>query len=131
MGGAERIGNFGATEIDASNTAAQADAPLTRAEAVKLVQSYVAAYNNRDLDAMLALQDENVVSCPARLFGGIYLIAWFGREHWADGDYRRRSCASARDLVEATYEQQASDLSAARKLVIRSVVLDGRLPERR
>ena len=83
MGGAERIGNFGATEIDASNTAAQADAPLTRAEAVKLVQSYVAAYNNRDLDAMLALQDENVVSCPARLFGGIYLIAWFDRVVWS------------------------------------------------
>ena len=41
--------------------------PLTRAEALRLGCSYVAAYNDRDLDAMLALQDENVVSYPARL----------------------------------------------------------------
>jgi SnoaL-like domain len=42
---------------------------MTRAEAVRLAQSYVAAYNDRDLPAMLALQDENVVSHPSRLFG--------------------------------------------------------------
>jgi hypothetical protein len=58
---------LGAT--DTSNAAARADAPLTRAEAVRLAQGYVAAYNNRDLDAMLALQDENIVSYPSRLFG--------------------------------------------------------------
>jgi ketosteroid isomerase-like protein len=40
---------------------------LTRAEAVRLAQRYVAAYNDRDLEAMLALQHENVVSYPSRL----------------------------------------------------------------
>ena len=43
--------------------------PLTRAEAVRLAQRYVAAYNDRNLEAMLELQHENVVSYPSRLFG--------------------------------------------------------------
>lgn len=46
-----------------------ANQPLTYAEAVQLAERYVGAYNDRDLDAMLALQDENVVSHPAPLFG--------------------------------------------------------------
>ncbi len=37
--------------------------------AVALARAYVDAYNNRDLEAMLAVQDENVVSHPAPLFG--------------------------------------------------------------
>ena len=43
--------------------------PLTHAEAVRLAERYVGAYNDRDLDAMLAVQHENVVSHPAPLFG--------------------------------------------------------------
>ena len=42
---------------------------LTRDEAVRLAERYVGAYNDRDLDAMLALQDESVMSYPAPLFG--------------------------------------------------------------
>ena len=42
---------------------------LTREQAVRLAEAYVGAYNGRDLEAMLALLDENVVSYPARLFG--------------------------------------------------------------
>lgn len=47
----------------------RASAPLTFAEAVRLAERYVGAYNERDLDAMLAVQDENIVSYPAPLFG--------------------------------------------------------------
>jgi ketosteroid isomerase-like protein len=46
-----------------------AGGPLTHAEAVRLAERYVGAYNDRDLDAMLAVQDENVLSYPAPLFG--------------------------------------------------------------
>ncbi len=35
---------------------------------VCVAERYVAAYNDRDLDAMLAVMDENVVSYPAPLF---------------------------------------------------------------
>lgn len=61
--------NLVATENDTSDRAAQAGSGLTAREAARLARSYVAAYNDRDLEAMLALQDENVVSYPARLFG--------------------------------------------------------------
>jgi len=43
------------------------DESLTREQAVELAERYVAAYNDRDLDAMLALQDEHIVSYPSRL----------------------------------------------------------------
>ena len=43
--------------------------PLMHADAVRLAERYVGAYNDRDLDAMLAVLDENVVSHPAPLFG--------------------------------------------------------------
>jgi hypothetical protein len=43
--------------------------PLTHAEAVCLAQRYVAAYNDRDLEAMLALHHEKAVSYPLRLYG--------------------------------------------------------------
>ena len=56
--------------------------PLGRAEAVRLAQSYVAAYNDRDLEAMLALQDENVVSYPVRIFGYRSLIGHAGVRAW-------------------------------------------------
>ncbi|HEX5309308.1 MAG TPA: nuclear transport factor 2 family protein [Solirubrobacteraceae bacterium] len=42
---------------------------LTREQAAQLAERYLAAYNNRDLEAMLAVQDENVVSYPTRLGG--------------------------------------------------------------
>lgn len=45
------------------------DGPLTREAAARLARDYAAAYNDRDLEAMLALMDENVVSYPSRLFG--------------------------------------------------------------
>jgi hypothetical protein len=44
-------------------------APLTRPEAVTLAERYVGAYNDRDLEAMLALQDADIVSYPSRLAG--------------------------------------------------------------
>ena len=42
---------------------------LTRAEGARLAERYVGAYNDRDLEAMLAVMDEDVVSYPAPLFG--------------------------------------------------------------
>lgn len=47
----------------------RARGPLTQADAVGLAKRYVASFNDRDLDAMLALQDENVVCHPTPLFG--------------------------------------------------------------
>lgn len=38
-------------------------------DAESVAKRYVAAYNDRDLDAMLAVLDENAVSYPSRLFG--------------------------------------------------------------
>jgi ketosteroid isomerase-like protein len=55
---------------------------LTRAEATKLANRYVAAYNERDLEAMLSLQDENVVSYPSRLFGERRLDGRAGVRAW-------------------------------------------------
>ena len=60
---------MGAVDADAGHAPAKAGTPLTRGEAVRLAHGYVDAYNHRDLEAMLALQDESVVSYPARLFG--------------------------------------------------------------
>lgn len=42
---------------------------LTHEHAIRLAEAYVGAYNDRDLEAMLALQHENVVSYPSRMFG--------------------------------------------------------------
>ncbi len=56
-------------EADATGMPGPLGGSLTPAEAVRLARGYVAAYNDRDLEAMLALQDENVVSYPSRLFG--------------------------------------------------------------
>lgn len=41
---------------------------LTPADAERLALAYVGAYNDRDLEAMIALQHEDVVSRPSRLF---------------------------------------------------------------
>ena len=59
-----------------------ADRPLTHDEAISVAERYVAAYNDRDLEAMLILQDENVVSYPARLFGQRVLIGHAGVRDW-------------------------------------------------
>jgi ketosteroid isomerase-like protein len=53
---------------------------MTEGKAAELAQRYVAAYNDRDLEAMLALMDENAVSYPSRLFGA--------RRHQGHGDVR-------------------------------------------
>lgn len=42
---------------------------LTHAEAVSLAERYVGAYNDRDLEAMLAVQHPQIESYPARLAG--------------------------------------------------------------
>jgi hypothetical protein len=42
--------------------------PLTDAEADRLARRYVAAYNDQDLEAMLALLDEQVTIHPSPLF---------------------------------------------------------------
>ncbi len=63
---------------------------LTHAEAVRIGQGYVDAYNARDLDAMLCLQDEQIESFPSRLFenrghhGHAGVRAWW-REMEASG----------------------------------------------
>ena len=57
---------------------------LARADAVRIAEGYVGAYNDRDLDAMLALQDKNVVSRPAALFGNHPHVGHDGvRDWWA------------------------------------------------
>lgn len=56
--------------------------PLTHAEAVRLAQRYVAAYNDRDLEAMLDLQHEDVVSYPSRLFGVRQITGRDGVRAW-------------------------------------------------
>ncbi len=68
--------------IDTEDGAVNADQPLTHADALGVVERYVGAYNDRDLDAMLALQDENVVSNPARLFGQRTLHGRAGVRDW-------------------------------------------------
>lgn len=45
------------------------DGRSTCADDVRVAKRYVDAYNCRDLDAMLAVMDEQVVSYPAPLFG--------------------------------------------------------------
>jgi ketosteroid isomerase-like protein len=69
-----------ATHADGPDT--HADAPLTRADALSVAESYVAAYNDRDLEAMLRIQDEQVVSHPARLFGQRVLKGHTGVRAW-------------------------------------------------
>ena len=57
---------------------------LTRAEGARLAERYVGAYNDRDLEAMLAVIDEDVVSYPAPLFGHRPNLGHAGvREWWA------------------------------------------------
>jgi ketosteroid isomerase-like protein len=54
------------------------------ADAVQIAERYVGAYNARDLDAMLAVMDKNVVSHPAPLFGHRPHFGHAGvREWWA------------------------------------------------
>ncbi len=103
---------------------------LNDAEMVALVIEVKGCWNPRLSREMREQLADRYLDPHARRCG-IYLIAWFGRGNWADGDYRRRSCGSDKDLVEKTYQQQARDLSAARELAVQSVVLDGSLPERR
>ncbi len=56
--------------------------PLTHAEAVRLAERYVGAYNDRDLDAMLAVQDADLVSYPAPLFGRRPHVGHAGVREW-------------------------------------------------
>jgi ketosteroid isomerase-like protein len=69
-------------EAGTEGMVAEAGRALTRAGAVRLAQSYVAAYNDRDLDAMLALQDEHIVSYPVRMFGHRSLTGHAGVRAW-------------------------------------------------
>jgi ketosteroid isomerase-like protein len=43
---------------------------------IRVAERYVGAYQDRDLAAMLAVMDENVVSFPTSLFDGKWLSAW-------------------------------------------------------
>ena len=61
---------------------ALAEAPVTHAEAISLAERYVAAYNERDLEAMLRLQAEDVVSYPTRLFGQRVITGHAGVRDW-------------------------------------------------
>jgi ketosteroid isomerase-like protein len=54
-------------------------------EAALLAKRYVDSYNDRDLDAMLGVLDENVVTYPLPLFGfGPYRGHAGVREWWAE-----------------------------------------------
>ncbi len=64
-----RLPPMGTAEAGRKGTPARVGRPLARSEAVALAHRYVDAYNKRDLQAMLAVQHEEVVSHPARLFG--------------------------------------------------------------
>jgi ketosteroid isomerase-like protein len=62
----------------ASESSADADA------IIRVAERYVGAYQDRDLPAMLAVMDENVVSYPAPLFGHRPHAGHAGvRERWA------------------------------------------------
>ncbi len=52
-----------------SGLADRASELSTLADDVDVARRYVDAYNKRDLDAMLAVMDEDVVSYPAPLYG--------------------------------------------------------------
>jgi ketosteroid isomerase-like protein len=54
----------------------------TRVDNVRVAERYVGAYNDRDLDAMLAVMDENVVSHPAPLFGHRPHVGHAGVRAW-------------------------------------------------
>jgi ketosteroid isomerase-like protein len=55
---------------------------VSREEAVRFANAYVGAYNERDLEAMIALMDETIVSYPARLFGPRQDIGHDGVRAW-------------------------------------------------
>lgn len=57
------------THSDGETSSTRRHRPVTDSEPVRIARAYVAAYNDRDLEAMLALQDPDVVSYPSRLFG--------------------------------------------------------------
>jgi ketosteroid isomerase-like protein len=60
------------------------DRAVPLAEGVLLAERYVGAYQDRDLEAMLAVLDENVVSYPVALFGHRPHFGHAGvREWWA------------------------------------------------
>ena len=55
---------------------------MTIEQAVRFADAYVGAYNGRDLEAMLSLMDENIVSYPSRLFGPRQDIGHEGVRAW-------------------------------------------------
>ena len=55
---------------------------LTYDEAVRIGRGYVGAYNDRDVEAMIALQHKEVVAYPARLFGLRSNIGHAGVRAW-------------------------------------------------
>jgi SnoaL-like domain len=74
---------LGSTSIDSANITPNGDRRSSDADSLLgLAERYVAAYNARDLEAMLILQDENVVSYPARLFGQRVLTGHSGVREW-------------------------------------------------
>ena len=73
---------MGRVRTDTEGMAGDAERRLTYAEAVSIAERYVAAYNDRDLEAMLSLQAADVVSHPARLFGQRVLTGHAGVRAW-------------------------------------------------
>jgi ketosteroid isomerase-like protein len=55
---------------------------LTDEQAVRLARAYVDAYNRRELEAMIALMDEQVVSYPSRMFGTRENVGHEGVRAW-------------------------------------------------
>src|SRR5690242_13263744 len=63
-------------------TRAGASESLAQADAVRIAERYVGAYTARELDAMLAAMDDNVVSYPAPLFGHRPHVGHAGVRAW-------------------------------------------------
>jgi ketosteroid isomerase-like protein len=98
----------------ASESSPDADAMIS------VAQRYVRAYQDRDLAAMLAVLDENVVSYPAPLFGHRPHVGHAGvREWWAAMMARNE----AYDVVVSEIRQ----LDSARVAVVGELHSEGKL----
>jgi ketosteroid isomerase-like protein len=97
----------------ASGSLADADAMI------RVAERYVGAYQDRDLSAMLAVMDENVVSYPAPLFGHRPHVGHAGvREWWAAMMARKETY----DVVVS----QVRQLDSGRVVVLGELHSDGR-----
>ncbi len=92
---------------------------VAHSDAVRVAERYVGAYADRDLDAMLAVMDEKVVSHPAPLFGR--------RPHY--GHAGVRDWWAAMQASDQPYEVLVSEIrqvESDRVVVFGEIRVDGR-----